>query len=163
VAVTVLAVSGVVAGLLAVLMFLQKSLYSSAICLMGVLLQVAAIYLLLGAQILAFLQVLVYAGAIMVLIVIAIMAAPPRLGSLWAENHLPSWLLGLIFGLAATEACLALASRRGGSVPWSVVTRALEMDMAGLLFGRYALMTESAGLLILLSALALLRYEDGPR
>lgn len=57
----------------AVAMVLQRNPVMSAISLIGNFLCLAALYLLLRAQLLAVLQVAVYAGAIMVLVVFVIM------------------------------------------------------------------------------------------
>jgi NADH-quinone oxidoreductase subunit J len=56
-----------------VLMILQRNPVMSAICLIGNFFALAALYLLLQAQFLAVLQIIVYTGAIMVLVVFVIM------------------------------------------------------------------------------------------
>lgn len=154
-----LAVAGILAAVFAFLTLFQKTLYAGALCLLGVLLQVAIIYFLLGAQLLALIQILVYAGAVMVLIVVAVMAAPPRLKQLWADIGMSRWLAA---GTLAVPASVIgfLCARAAASViigAWAIPS--LERDMAGLLFGPYALLTETAGLVILLSALALIVAE----
>jgi NADH-quinone oxidoreductase subunit J len=154
-----LAVAGTLAAVFAFLVLIQKSLYSGAVCLLGALLQIAAIYFLLGAQLLALIQVLVYAGAIMVLIVIAIMAAPAHADQLWAKIKMSKMVA--IAALIAPSAALGFyfLSRTHGIESW-VMASALEKEMATVLFGPYALMTESAGLVILISALALIVSEQ---
>jgi NADH-quinone oxidoreductase subunit J len=57
----------------AVLMVIQRNPLMSAIFLIGNFFALATMYLLLHAQLLAILQILVYAGAIMVLVVFVIM------------------------------------------------------------------------------------------
>jgi NADH-quinone oxidoreductase subunit J len=57
----------------AVLMVLQRSPVMSAVCLIGNFFALAGLYLLLRAQLLAVLQIVVYTGAIMVLVVFVIM------------------------------------------------------------------------------------------
>jgi NADH-quinone oxidoreductase subunit J len=57
----------------AVLMILQRNPVMSALYLIGNFFCIAALYLLLRAQLLAVLQVVVYAGAIMVLVIFVIM------------------------------------------------------------------------------------------
>ena len=57
----------------AVLMILQRNPVMSAISLIGNFFALAALYLLLRAQFLAVLQIIVYTGAIMVLVVFVIM------------------------------------------------------------------------------------------
>lgn len=57
----------------AVLMLMQRNPVMSAICLIGNFFCIAALYLLLRAQFLAVVQIIVYTGAIMVLVVFVIM------------------------------------------------------------------------------------------
>ncbi len=63
----------VVAVVCAVNVVLQKHPISSAISLIGVMGSLAVLYLLLGAEFIAAAQVIVYAGAVMVLFVFVIM------------------------------------------------------------------------------------------
>ena len=58
---------------LALAVILNKSPVGSAICLIGMMLGLAGIFVLLSAHFLAIIQVLVYAGAIMVLFMFVIM------------------------------------------------------------------------------------------
>ena len=161
----VLAVAGALAVFFAVLMVFQSTLYGSALCFMGVLVQIAAVFYVLEARLLAFLQILVYAGAIMVLVVTAIMASPPKLGGLWAVPGLPRPLVLLVLGAAAAElaafAVLGLVPAVGAMPPWP----GLQADFSSVLFGPYALLTETVGLMILLAALAVVeawRPGEGP-
>lgn len=61
---------GILAAISAVTL---KNLFHSALALAGVLISVAGIYLSLGAEFLAMVQILVYVGAIMTLVIYAIM------------------------------------------------------------------------------------------
>ena len=63
----------IIAAALAVYMVVAKSPITSALCLLGVLLMTAAIYGLIGEHLIATIQLVVYAGAIMVLFVFSIM------------------------------------------------------------------------------------------
>ena len=58
---------------LALAVILNKSPVGSAVCLIGMMLGLAGIFVLLHAHFLAIIQVLVYAGAIMVLFMFVIM------------------------------------------------------------------------------------------
>lgn len=58
---------------LVVLMILQDNPVTSAICLVGAFLGLAGLYVLLSAHFIAVMQLLVYAGAIMVLFIFVIM------------------------------------------------------------------------------------------
>lgn len=147
--------AGAAAAFSAALVF-QRSMYAAAICLLGVLVQVAGLFFLLGSQLLGLTQILVYAGAVMVMIVIAVMAAPARLTRRWAPLAAPSWLKTAVLAVPLIE--LALIARMPPSGPrvTAPLPKAFETEMAAVLFGPYALMTEAIGLLILVSALAVL-------
>lgn len=146
---------GFLALLSSLLLLFQRSAYAGAICLLAVLLQAAGLFLLLGARLLGFLQVLIYAGAVLVLVVIALMAAPPALGpSRWAKLSLPGWILALpALALFLELAVLALSATQG-SGPLPQIDPSMERAVAALLFGRFALLTEAAGGLVLLCSLA---------
>ena len=151
-----LAAAGLGAVLFAILTVFQRNLYASALCLLAVLLKVAAIFFLLGAQLLGFLQILVYAGAVMVLIVVAVMSSPVRISSPWSDFKLPVWLVSLVLAAPLLELLLA-ATLSGGNAPLPPAVPALERAMAGVLFGRFALMTEAVGLAVLIVSMALLQ------
>jgi NADH-quinone oxidoreductase subunit J len=66
-------VCGALAVIFSLMMILKRNPVHSALCLVVVFLSVALLYLLLGAEFLAAVQVIVYAGAIMVLFLFVIM------------------------------------------------------------------------------------------
>jgi len=152
---TVLWICGACAVLFAVLALFQRSLYASAMCLLVVLLQVAAAYFLMGARLLGLIQVLVYAGAVMVLLVVAVMASPPRLSERWAGG-MPKWLAWLAVVLPAAELAMILRSVSGAPAPLRAGP-GIDLRMALMLFGPYAPLTEAAGLLVLVAALSILK------
>ncbi len=63
----------VICALLAVTMVFAKNPITSALCLLGVLVMSAGIYGLIGEHLIATIQLVVYAGAIMVLFIFSIM------------------------------------------------------------------------------------------
>lgn len=63
----------VISAILAVTMLFAKSPITSALCLLGVLIMTAAVYGLIGEHLIATIQLVVYAGAIMVLFIFSIM------------------------------------------------------------------------------------------
>ena len=152
---TAFALCGALAVLLAIAALFQKTLYGSAMCLLGVLMETAALFILVGAKLLGILQILVYAGAIMVLIVIAILSSPPKLAERWGETTPPRWLAWL--APLATFAGLMLASGHFcGSQALPQAGSSLEHGMAALLFGPWSLATEAVGVLILVASLSVL-------
>lgn len=63
----------VISAILAVTMLFTRNTVTSAFCLLGVLIMTAAIYGLIGEHLIATIQLVVYAGAIMVLFIFSIM------------------------------------------------------------------------------------------
>src|SRR5215813_7019891 len=76
---------------------------------------VAALYLMLGAEFLAAAQVIVYAGAIMVLFVFAIMVLIPGKEETGPDPRRPYRLLALPVGVALLAELTLIALRRGGA------------------------------------------------
>lgn len=149
--------AGTLAVAFALLTPFQKSLYSSALCLLGSLMSAAALYFLLGCPLLGWMQVLVYAGAVMVLVVVSVMTSPARPGSRWASWDLPRWLIWALLVLPLPA--LGISAAIGGAPQPAFA--GLEKRMAALLFGDLAVMTEAVGLLILISSLAVLPAGRG--
>jgi NADH-quinone oxidoreductase subunit J len=95
----------IVAVVCAINVVLQRHPISSALSLVGVMGSLAVLYLLLGAEFIAMAQMIVYAGAIMVLFVFVIMllnaGAEERRGRSWLAQILgvPAMiaLIGLLF------------------------------------------------------------------
>ena len=71
---------------------LQRTPVYSALSLIVVLCSQAVLYLLLGAEFMAFIQVIVYAGAIMVLFVLVIMLLNARRETPSERSRLARWL-----------------------------------------------------------------------
>jgi NADH-quinone oxidoreductase subunit J len=142
----------------AVLMVLQKSPLVSAIFLIANFFALAALYLLLRAQLLAVLQIVVYTGAIMVLVVFVIMLlnlgdeARPR-----ARAALRTWVAAVLGAGFLAEIGYALFSGSGsaGSRPFSPAAESLGTveSMGGALFGKFLLPFEVTSLLLLVAIL----------
>lgn len=69
----VILILSLICAALAVTMLFAKNAITSALCLLGVLLMTAGIYGLIGEHLIATIQLVVYAGAIMVLFIFSIM------------------------------------------------------------------------------------------
>jgi NADH-quinone oxidoreductase subunit J len=69
----VLILLAAISAILAVTMLLAKNPITSALCLLGVLLMTAGVYGMIGEHLVATIQLVVYAGAIMVLFIFSIM------------------------------------------------------------------------------------------
>src|SRR5262245_21713027 len=98
-------VFAIIAVVCAVNVVVQTHPISSAISLIGVMGSLAVLYLLLGAEFLAAVQVIVYAGAIMVLFVFVIMllnaGAESRRGRSFVAQLLGVPVLVALLGLLA--------------------------------------------------------------
>lgn len=82
----------VLAILAALSVVLQRTPVYSALSLIVVLCSLAVVYLLLGAEFLAVIQVIIYAGAIMVLFVLVIMLLNARQETPSDRSRLARWL-----------------------------------------------------------------------
>jgi NADH-quinone oxidoreductase subunit J len=128
----------------------RKNPMSSAMCLILTFFAVAGLFVLLSAHLLAALQILVYAGAIMVLILFVIMLLDLKDENIVKERWTPAKVLAiaaaaglvLIFrGIPRTQATFPELPSGFGSIE----------RIAGLLYSRYALPLEIAGLLLLIA------------
>lgn len=92
----IFAALGIVSSLLVIL---KSNPVASAFCLVLSFFSFAAIYALMGAHLVAAIQILVYAGAVMVLFVFVIMllnASAPEL----ELSRIPTWMKALVTGLS---------------------------------------------------------------
>jgi len=128
---------------------------SSAISLIGVMCSLAVLYLLLGAEFIAAAQVIVYAGAIMVLFVFVIM-----LLNAGAEQTPGKSLVAALLGLPALAAMAGLlAYFLFRSMPNSPAVRFGDFTLGGprqvgeVLFTKYLLPFEATSALILIAIL----------
>ncbi len=143
---------------------LQKHPISSAVSLIGVMGSLAMIYLLLGAEFIAAAQVIVYAGAVMVLFVFVIMLLnagreTPKGGSFMVQLLGTPALMGLllVLGIIARhmytgDAAVRFGGFQGGTA--RAIGRAL--------FTTYLLPFEATSILILIAiigAVVLARKE----
>ncbi len=152
-----------VAVFFAGVMVFSRSLYVSAVCLLVVLLQTGAIFLLRGAPLLAFLQVMVYAGAVMVLVVITIMATGGEPGQgfqRFAEFSFPRPLAYSVMAMVAFEIIVTLVVPARSDAAAAPADPALAAAFANALFKSYALATEAVTLLMFLAALAVLPDKE---
>jgi NADH-quinone oxidoreductase subunit J len=133
----------------------QSHPISSAISLIGVMGSLAVLYLLLGAEFLAAAQVIVYAGAIMVLFVFVIMllnaGAEIRKGRALLAQVLGIPLLFTFLGLMAYFAKNMLPEAR--DVRFGGFQHGTALDVGRALFTQYLLPFEVVSVLILIAIL----------
>jgi NADH-quinone oxidoreductase subunit J len=143
---------GGVAILAGLSVVLQETPVYSALSLIVVLCCLAVIYLLLGAEFLAVIQVIVYAGAIMVLFVLVIMLLNARREAPAGRSRMARWLgvplLFLFFG-QILYATWQHFSNTAAAAEFAAGPKAI----GGLLFRTYALPFELTSILILVAIL----------
>jgi len=145
----------------AVSLILQRHPIHSALSLIVVMVSIAGLYLLQGAEFIAAVQIIVYGGAIMVLFVFVIMllnAGEEERTNLSRMARFVGVPLGIVF-LLEVAYWIARGTSQMKSATEAVSTRAL----SSLLFREYVFPFELTSFLILialLGALVLARRED---
>jgi NADH-quinone oxidoreductase subunit J len=154
----ILAIIGIGAALAVVLL---RDIFRAALCLVLCFLTIAGIYVILSADFLAAVQVLIYVGAIGVLIILAIMLTREvKRGSLSNKLRIPALLVAILFLGAVVFTMI--------NTPWHLAdVPSLEPTtpaLAGKLFGEggFILPVEIAAVLLLaaiLGAIVLVREK----
>jgi NADH-quinone oxidoreductase subunit J len=149
---------GIIAVVSALLFVTRKSPVAAALWLVSVMFSLAAMYILLDAQFIGAIQVLVYAGAIMVVFLFVIMLLNLGHPSELADARGTSWKLaaGLV-GLALLAQVLTLARARipdtmalaPGLVGKDIAARGAIAPIAQPLFTEYLLAFELTSILLL--------------
>jgi NADH-quinone oxidoreductase subunit J len=153
-----------IALICAVNVVLQKHPISSALSLIGVMASLAVLYLMLGAEFIAMAQIIVYAGAVMVLFVFVIMLLNAGI-----EEHAGSSWMSRLLGLPAFLALFGLLCyfvqrwfSDTGSVKFGDFTGGGAQQVGYALFTDYLLPFEVTSVLILIAiigAIVLARKE----
>jgi len=153
-----LAVVGILAALGVVLL---RNVFRAALSLVLCFLVVAGIYVTLSADFLAVVQVLIYVGAISVLIILAIMLTRDvQLGSLSNKLRIPALFVAILFLGAVGFATLNTLWQVSGVSPVMPTTEALALKLFG--EGGFILPVEIAAVLLLaaiLGAIVLVREK----
>ncbi len=155
----VAAIAAIVAAYLMV--FRIRNLVRSALALTTVLGSVAMMYALLGADFLAISQLVVYVGAIMVLIIFAIFMTPGQIdvpGLVGQGQRIGALLVSIGIGVISVVVVI--------TTPWKVRDSVLDVPTAeaigGLMLTRYVLPFEIASLLLtvaLIGAIVIARED----
>ncbi|MBV1838166.1 NADH-quinone oxidoreductase subunit J [Acetobacter estunensis] len=147
-ALALLAASVTVIG--AIMVITRKVAVHAVLYLVVTLLALAALLVMLGASFAAMLEIIIYAGAIMVLFVFVIMML--NLGQSDSQRE-KEWLRPRVWlgpGILATIVCVELlycVSPLSGSIPSLAPITAHDVGLS--LFGRYVLMVELVSFLLL--------------
>ena len=140
----------------AVLVVTRRNVVQSAIFLITALLATAGIFLQLHAEFLFIVQVILYAGGIMVLFVFVIMLINMDV-SMHQVQFNRQWWLGLLLALVlGAQLTLAVAVGRSGKYPFGDPAPAVSLEpstqMVGrVLFSEYMLPFEIASILLLVA------------
>ena len=152
-------VLGIIAVLAALSVVLLRDVFRAALSLVLCFLMVAGIYITLSADFLAAVQVLVYVGAISVLIILAIMLTREvQRGSPSNRFRFPAFVVAILFFAGIVYAMLKTPWQVSSTPPLEPTTPAI----AGLFFGEggFILPVEIAPVLLLsaiLGAIVLVR------
>jgi NADH-quinone oxidoreductase subunit J len=154
-------VFAVVAVAGALLLILAREPIHSALSLVLVMITLAALYLLLGAEFIAAVQIIVYAGAIMVLFVFVIMLLNAGTEERTNWSSIAKYagvplaiflLLEVAHWMARAGPSVGIANGAGRATNTAVSTRAL----SELLFQKYLFPFEATSILILIAVLGAL-------
>ena len=147
-------------------LFFKKAVHC-AICMVGVMLGLAVLYLMHGAAFLGTVQVVVYTGAIMVLFLFVIMMIGLGASDNYAQQSLGRIITSVLIalGLAAVVIGAVARSRATGSsnsLSSEPYSNAPITDLAATLFSRYWFSMELAGILLITAAIGamLLTHSD---
>ncbi len=151
-------------------MIMQRNPVMSAIYLIGNFFCIAALYLLMRAQLLAVLQVVVYTGAIMVLVVFVIMLLNLGNEENLKERFSIRTVVGVVLVFGFLLEMLYIFNVVGENLPAETLdTRAAEVgtveSMGRALFGRFLLPFEATSLLLLaaiVGAVVLAKRKKSP-
>jgi NADH-quinone oxidoreductase subunit J len=140
----------------AILLILAREPIHSALALILVMVALAVLYLLLGAEFIAAVQIIVYAGAIMVLFVFVIMLLNAGVEERTNWSKMAKYVglpLGIFLLLEIADWIWRSGTAGNGSAaPAAFSTRALSME----LFKQYLFPFEATSILILIAILAAL-------
>lgn len=138
---------GALAALATLLMLFTPSPVKAAMLMLTALLSTAMIYLALSAQFLAALQVILYAGAVMTLFIVAINVLPQAAAEVKKPARLR--LLGLIVAALLLTALLGLTAGLRTLPAGPGFTDAGTLEIAQQLFGPFVYQFELLGLTLL--------------
>jgi NADH-quinone oxidoreductase subunit J len=153
-----------VSGVAALGVVLSRNIIHAALLLIVSMLAVAGIYILLFAEFLALVQILIYGGAVTVLLLFALMLT--RAGEFSRTLDNPQKPFAVVAGLVffGVLACTVLATRWGGNqVPLHPLEPVAIKSLGASLFGQWALPFEVASLVLLvalLGAIIIARTEE---
>lgn len=142
---------------------LFPNLFHAALCLVGTLLGIAGIYIALKAEFIAIVQILIYVGAVMTLVIFAIMMTERIAEITSAQSHR---LRLITFGAAVVFATLLIKMLH--RTPWTLnpanaETQVTVADLGHAMLGRYVFPFEVISVVLivaLIGAIVIAKKED---
>ena len=137
-----------------------RNLLHGALGLLATIVAIGGLFLLLGSEFLAAMQLFVYGGAITVLIMFALMLAGPRVNREDQPSRVVYWVAGIVSVAFFVAVAVVL-----WQTDWHVTTPVVHTtaSIAEILFSRYVLPFEIAGLsltIALIGAIVIAREDD---
>ena len=144
----------------AVVLVMARNLLHGALGLFATIVAIAGLFLLLGSEFLAAMQLFVYGGAITVLVLFALMLAGPELGRTRPPRAAVLWMAGLVSAAFFVAVAAVL-----WQTDWHVSAPHVHdtASIAAILFSRYVLPFEIAGLsltIALIGSIVIAREDD---
>lgn len=144
----------------AVVLVVARNLIHGAVGLFATLVAIGALYLLLGSEFLAAMQLFVYGGAITILVLFGLMLAGPAVREHRPPRAAVMWVAGIVS--AAFFGAIAMVLLRTGWAVTAPVVHDTE-SIATILFSRYVLPFEIAGMsltIALIGSIVVAREDD---
>jgi len=144
----------------AIVLVTKRNLVHAAMGLFATMIAIAGLYLLIGSEFLAAMQLFVYGGAITVLVLFGLMLAGPALGHEQLPRRAVVWVAGIV-SLLFFGAIAAVLWR----TDWQLSAPTIHdtASIATILFSRYVLPFEIAGLsltIALIGSVVIAREDD---
>ena len=147
-----------IAVICAINVVVQTHPIASALSLIGVMASLAVLYLLLGGEFIAMAQIIVYAGAVMVLFVFIIALMNPVSDVTLGPARGGEWIYGIVFGVifAALLGVLlvnqGLTGRSGPFTPEVINTVGNVQSVGTALYTKFLFPVEVTSVLLLIAA-----------
>ena len=144
----------------AIVLVTAKNLVHGVVGLFATLVAIGGLYLLIGSEFLAAMQLFVYGGAITVLVLFGLMLAGPALDEGEHPKRTVLWFAGVVSALFFVAIAVVL-----WQTDWHVTAPVVHdtASIAAILFSRYVLPFEIAGLsltIALIGAVVIAREDD---
>lgn len=143
-----------------------RNVVHAALYLVGTLLGAAAIYILLLAEFVAWAQVLVYVGAIVVLMLFGLMLTSAPIGSSDYDNNQRPLAAIVALAIFGVTSWILVDTFEGAKIDLADVTEGVTSGDVGVeIFSKYVLPFEAISVLLLaalIGAVVLARKDEGP-